>query len=253
MKRDVKYRGAVLGVLVGLVMCAVGPVCGAGGLEFSKDTVFESYPPYSREISDTVVLRNSSVQSVVVDTVLVLLDTNGMNMCEAHFAAWRQAWWQGYRVGVDPDDSGRGCVALQDERHIVVPAGDSVYLGLFEFDLTFGGPVSDPFTNEGEWGVGDSIWVTLVFVAPGASDTLVLKGVREVSGLGNASRHGATGQGTAIRRMPEGESSPAYLLDGRATRAARAARGTLQAGRAGIAFPGTGLLGVSPKTKGGEQ
>jgi len=233
MKTRFLCEGASPWVALALALCFALPVCGAGGLEFSKDTVVED-----AVFPDTVALRNSTDDTIFVDTIVALLDTNGMEQCEVEFLAVREGLWRpGIYLAVrrgGPGGAGRGFVALAGDDRIAVPPAQSVSLVDFNFDICILCPVAETPSVNDEWQVGDSIWVTLVFLAPGASDTLVLKGIREES-VGTVVRGKHMHARTLTEPKARRERLNSFLLDGRTV---RWSGGEPSSGAVPISFPG---------------
>jgi len=160
-------------VSVVLAMCFALPVCGAGGLEFSRDSVCEA----GETFDDAVVLRNSTDVEVVFDTVGVILDTASIRHCEIWFStvgeertrnvleadgAYSTCWLSGQSIRIAPHDSMEFCAFHYGSCLSCV--GSQVWA-----------PGSEPCeTVDSE--------VLLVFRAGIAVDTLVVRGVYETTG-----------------------------------------------------------------------
>jgi hypothetical protein len=180
MKTRTRWRPGCAGgwVSLPLVVALLAPPLAhaAGGLEFSKDTVYES-----SMLKDSVALRNVSQDSLWVDTIVLLLDTTNMDMCAVSFGI--MPYW----MQPSPRLSAyypRRAISFYYGAPVVLAAHDSLtLLGLY---LDYYIPIG-PLTKraqgaraQDEWHIGDTIAVPMVLIAGTASDTVLVMGIRSL-------------------------------------------------------------------------
>jgi len=141
---------------------------------FSKDSVIAKSVSGGGK-SDTVIMKNTTSDTLRIDSIMVLFDTSQMPQCEIDFF-------------VEPRLSIRSSLyqfwnySKYQSFHLVLNPNESINLMDFRFDLCVACPVHHSIA---EVRVGDTIRGGLIFIRKGFKDTLKIKGVRRVSGMGN--------------------------------------------------------------------
>ena len=163
-------------VLAALASAAMGPALAAGGLEFSKDTIWEECYTAGQTYNDTVCLRNTTQDTLVVDTIVILLDTTIMPECQLDIGC-KASPVVGFLLTYPPDTNS---IAQQSGSCYGCPirlaGGGSLWLGCGQFEPCIACPLGSAGATSEVW-PGKPIWVTLVFLADSASDTLVVRGI----------------------------------------------------------------------------
>ena len=124
MKTRFLWESASPWVAVVFAMCFALPVCGAGGLEFGRESVCEA----GRTFDDSVSLRNTTDAEIVIDTIGVLLDTVTISGSEIWFSTAYSQTRQYVLMASGPDTR----IDI-DGDPVIVPAHDSVVLHGFHF------------------------------------------------------------------------------------------------------------------------
>lgn len=179
--------------------------------ELSKDTVRTSLSS-----PDTVYIRNPGTDTLVLDTVVVALDTSHMPKCQITFGTpeWKCLTGLNNR-GVDLDTNflkwDNLCGVLR------VPPGDSIFFWGFRLEIEFICIPEDPYCPRP---APDSADVSLFLLVDGYVDTLVVSrrvdttsSVRGTTHPGRGSRGGASEAVSSAGRRP---TPGAYQLTGRA-------------------------------------
>jgi hypothetical protein len=144
----------------------------AAPFTFSKGSVFEKTPNVK---PDTVILSNTTNQFLIIDSVVVLFDKSQMPEFQIGFL-------------INPFDTIRNQEFLFDGSpyrksgyKLALKPMESIKLLEFQFDLCVRCPC---MAKRSEVLVGDTIAAGLIFYSRNFSDTLRLKGIRNVKSTG---------------------------------------------------------------------
>jgi hypothetical protein len=145
------------------LLALLGPAAALANtvFEIDRDTVHEGKWP------DTVYVANLTGDTIVLDSVFVLLDTSRFICCDVTFRV--NDSFYGYAVTANEPEELSTALSVYPGGPIRIPGGGARKLYLFRFMPC--GPSMDPLP------VPDTIHVVLVFAIAGERDTLVV--VRE--------------------------------------------------------------------------
>jgi hypothetical protein len=133
---------------------------------FNKDSVYAfkySYPAKS----DTIIMSNTTPDTLRIDSILVLFDTTQMPTCEIDFVTGSNGVFQySYRHSYQ-------------YKHLTLNPNEAIKLFNFQFDLCIACPTAKRLATS-EVRIGDTIRAALVFYAGNFKDTLKVKSIRNV-------------------------------------------------------------------------
>ncbi len=199
------------GAMMAWALLALADVTQAEVLfELSKDTVRTSLSS-----PDTVYIRNPGTDTLVLDTVVVALDTSHMPKCQIGFGTpeWKCPTALN-NIGVDLDTNflkwDNLCGVLK------VPPGDSIFFWGFRLEIETTCIPEDPYCPRP---APDSADVSLFFLVDGYVDTLVVSRRADTSSSVRGTTHPGRGSKRASESAPLMARQPtpgAYQLSGRA-------------------------------------